>query len=204
MSVGQSPDLSEGLSLTLTVAPQRRLRSFLNNLPPRFGEAFNPNDVHITVVYPEEIAAAGLSRYEHNRLSEAVPDIHSRVEALELQGRAIDVYPYTILPFKKFMGLGLYDMDGILNDTREVAAHGVNDAIGVRIRDYRDHYHAAIARRRRSDGRRSPVRYESKNFPSALTITGISIGMRSVHVAGRHPKHYRNKDLHADPARRYS
>jgi hypothetical protein len=193
----------QGLGLQISISADKQLKHFLKDLPNHIGNSFEPEDIHATILYPEETARAGLSSRERQRLHLAETAISEAVESLDFVGERLTVAPNVLRPYKKFFGIEIIDDKGVCDQLREIGSQAIEAAVGIRLRSYLPTYHMSVARRNKGDGRLKPIVY-NRHFPSQLTIAGFNTSVRTIFPPGKPNECYVNDPGRCDPNRQYS
>src|SRR5581483_7006469 len=136
--------MEQGIGVQLAIEPQHQLRRFLKDLPQHLGNSFEAEDVHVTIVYPEEIARAALGTEERRKLPSVANKISERVGELSLEGISLNIVPNVIRPFKKFLGVEIVDEEdsSICDNVRWAASTEIEAGLGIKLRSYLPSYHA--------------------------------------------------------------
>ncbi len=180
-----------GIGVSLNLEPTKQTRRFLNDLPQHIGDPVSPDTMHATIMYPEEIARAGIGNHEQERLFEVAGQINCKVGGIDAIGTELRVVRDVLQPLKKFWTIDLIDEDGVGHDVRKLASDEIFEAFQVRLATFMvDGLHTSIARRQ--NGCRKPVIYR-RHFPQSFSVAGVSVAVRSVayHTDGQ-PSSYTN------------
>jgi hypothetical protein len=185
-----------GIGVELMVQSTSYTRKFLNDLPERFGEPVDPESLHLTAMYPEELARAGLGATEQAKLPEAANTILARIGEVGIIGARLRTVKGILWPYKKFVAVKLIEDEwsntNICNDVRRLASDVVSETIGVRLRTYLDDYHVSVTRRNSRNGTRRALTY-NRHFPAEFTVVGCNVSVRSVnYTTDGQPQQYQN------------
>lgn len=180
-----------GIGIALELQSTGQNRKFINDIPPHLGSPINPEDFHISVLYPDEIARSGLGAPEKDKLPELASEIHAGLGSVSIIGSEISVVKNKLNPYKKFLGIEVDPDDGFCTDVRQVAVPLILKHLGVRMPDYLPRgYHASVAYR--EGGVRRPITYR-RHFPERLRVVGYSVGLRNVsYTTDGQPQDYVN------------
>jgi hypothetical protein len=169
------------------------MRRFLNDIPWHIGQAKEPEDLHTTIMYPEELARAGLGPEEESKLLEVSNTILTNLGELGIVGTQLEVVRNELKPYKKFYGIEIPDEEHVCGSIRKMASDVVFDALGIRLRTYFDSYHTSVAERFRSNGHKRPIKYH-RHFPQELTVQGVYVGVKTAYFSSDGlPNNYVNR-----------
>lgn len=167
-----------GIGVALELQSTGQNRKFINDIPPHLGSHIDPEDFHISVLYPDEIARSGLGEQEKERLPQLGSEILAGLGNVSIIGSEVPVVRNKLHPYKKFLGIEIDPIDQFCNDVRQVAVPLIFEHLGVRMPDFLPRgYHASVAYR--EGGVRRPVDYR-RHFPEKLRVVGYGVGLRNV------------------------
>lgn len=178
-------ELPNGVYVGLSIEPTRGLKHFIDRLPPEVGEAIDPTTVHVTAVYPEEIAVHGLSTDERLKLRDVEHGIRRALGNCSIAGTVLFPDPERpqLEAFKQFAGIPIEPNDALMA-VRQNASDVIFDVLGFRIPTYRGDYHMGLTRRHS----RKPVPPRPAKFPAGFQVTGLI--NRTSHVPTPHRREH--------------
>jgi len=162
-------------------------KKFLNDFPESLGAPVEVDEVHVSVMYPEELAAAGLALWDLSRLRKATREVSVAINNLRPRGQRIDFEPDQLHPFKKFIGLKAQAENDLLYEARALGVQAINEALGIRL-SLNDSFHASIARTQRRC--KKPIPFEGT--PTHMIVSNFFVGQRPSFIPGFYEQPYIN------------
>lgn len=179
-----------GIGVELSLASTQLTRRFLDDFPPHLGKAVDANDMCVPVMFPDELARAGLGGDEKDKLHELASNMLASLGEAGIIGASLRTIPNILKPLKGILAIELVDEEGLCSDIRSVVSEILKDGINVDLRSYLDRNYIKVAERRPHIAR--PVKYW-KHFPPEFVISGCKVGVQNVgYTRDGQPSNYVN------------
>ncbi len=191
----------QGIYVAFDIQVTQGLRNLAKRIPSGIGEPIDLRDAHVAVVYPEEIANAGLAWHEIGKLREAESEILSQMGGLSIIGSTLRPAERTLQPYKKFAGVAIEPNDQMM-DARRLSSDIIHEKLGIRIPQYIGSYHMSVARRPIGQRGAMPEHRIHYTKEQGFSVRGYTVGRRAVDSCFRYREPYMNTPCRATEPRR--